>query len=54
MQTLHDFRRMAMIYLCEVQGKTLFPGCVIFVLVLHFESEILDSEGLYMPFCDLL
>jgi hypothetical protein len=27
MQTLHDFRRMAMIYLCDVQGKTLPRLC---------------------------
>jgi hypothetical protein len=27
MQTLHDFRRMAMIYLCDVQRKTLPRLC---------------------------
>ncbi|KAJ8581761.1 hypothetical protein M405DRAFT_831911, partial [Rhizopogon salebrosus TDB-379] len=36
MHTLHDFYRMAMMYLCDVQGKTFFPGCVIFALVSHF------------------
>jgi hypothetical protein len=47
MQTLYDFRRI--IYLCEVQGKTLPRLCDIRPGV-PLVSQILHSEGLYMPF----